>query len=89
MQLTTDGSETPAISAGREQSTELSLVKGLHEGLQIVCKQLMPFLSPFLNFKMHCGKFQLLHHSVEEPEIQRNKENIQAAQIQREGWGVG
>lgn len=27
MQLTTDGSETPAISAGREQSTELSSVE--------------------------------------------------------------
>lgn len=49
----------------------------------------MPFLNPLLNFKMHHWKFQMLDHCVEAPEIQRHKEIVQEAQLQREGWGMG
>lgn len=31
----------------------------------------------------------MLDHCVEAPEIQRHKEIVQEAQLQREGWGMG
>jgi len=77
MELTTDGSETPAISAeGAEHRGELwqkapRCTKGSRRFKNHSCC----FLNPFLNFKMrnHCWKFQVPDHSVEATEIQRNK----------------
>lgn len=79
-QLTTDGSETPAISTeGTDHSGELwrkapHCTKGSRRFKNYGCC----FLNLFLDFEMHNRrwKFQMIDSSVEATEIQINKLNV-------------